>query len=453
MIGMITPFGRAMIEGPDAYAPGGYGIPVSGSSKMIIPEGYTEMTTDVSDITSSDDIIEEGAYDNVTSVIVNKIYPMVKKSLDKSTAPLKRVISEFINRNYDLLYAIAPYDRIYFNQKDIDAMFKAFGFTEKEVAKIMEECFFWDQPYNPQCAKEPYVMTLMMAIRYFLLTNKRKDAELVTIYLAFSGKFYSSVHGMLFPLAPPSKYPTVMDYVVNNMLTEKFDIRKYGTVFGAIRSLCITWLDTYGAEIKGKINDDELGKKVQQLRDRERSFMYNISSLYYEAYHSGIYLNYETDNLESGAEFRLTDNDALKAARYTENAMNYLVSNAVSLEICNKCKDQNIKALEIKDIMESIISNNSNHPQLRRVINILICDFMRNYAGKPVSSVEFISHSIKAKPNTKDKYIIELNEIITTWLDANSENYRRRKSRIATQNSYKKAVLMYIVLVINKTSR
>jgi hypothetical protein len=395
-------------------------------------------------------------YDNVTSVIVTKLYPKVATSMEKNTNALKKVISDFINKNYDLLYATAPYDRIYFNQNDIDAIFKALKITEKEVIDIMEDTFFWNEPYNPQCAKEPYVETLLMCIRYLLIKGKRKDAEIVTIYLAFSGKLYASVHGLLFPLAPPSKYPAVMDYVVNNMLTEKFDLRKYGTVFGAIRSLCMTWLDTYGEELKStsnKINDDRCGKLIQQLRDRERSFLYNISNLYYNAYENKLYLNYETDNLESGAEFRITDNDAQRAARYTENAVNYLVSNSVSLQLCNKCKDQNIKATEIKDIMEAIVSNNDNLPALRRVINILICDFMRNYSGKPISSVEFISHSIKAKPNTKDKYIIELKETIAGWLDENSENYRRRKSRISTQNSYQKAILMYIVLVINQTSK
>lgn len=393
------------------------------------------------------------AYDKITSVIVTKLYPMVETSLNKNTNALKKVIADFINKNYDLLYAIAPYDRIYFGQNDVDAMYKALGFTEKQVIEIMEECFFWDEKYNPQCAKEPYVMTLMMCIRYMLIKGKKKESELVTMYLAFSGKFYASVHGLMFPTAPPSKYPAVMDYVVNNMLTEKFDLRREGTVFGAIRSLCLTWLETYEKDIKGKPDDDKLGKLVQQLRDRERSFMYNISKLYYDAYSNKNYLNTETDNLESGAEFRLTDNDAAKAARYTESALNYMVSNTVSLQLCNKCKDQNIKATEVKDIMESIISNNDNLPELRRVINILICDFMRNYNGKPVSSVEFLSHSIKAKPNTKDKYIIELKETIAKWLDENSDNYRRRKSRIATQNSYQKAVLMYIVLVINITSK
>lgn len=396
-------------------------------------------------------------YDKVTSIVVTKVAPIVEASVSKSLAPLKKVISEFMNRNYDKIYAIAPYDRIYFNQNDVDSIFKALGTTEKEIANIMSECFFWDIPYNPPCAKEPYVMCLMMVIRYLLKKKQQKDAEMVAIYLAFSGKFYSSVHGLAFPTAPPSKYPTVMDYVVNNMLTEKFDLRREGTVFGAIKSLVITWMGTYRdgmtVELKGRPDDDELGKIVQQLRDRERSFMMNIAVLYYDAYNNKTYLNFETDNLETGAEFRLTDNDAARAARYTENTVNYMVSNAVSMQLCNKCKDQNIKPTEIRDIMESIITNNNNLQDIRRVVNILICDFMKNYPGKSVSSVEFISHSIRAKPNIKDKYIIELNDIITSWLNENSDNYRRRKSRLSTANSYKKAVLMYIVLIINMTSK
>jgi hypothetical protein len=251
-----------------------------------------------------------------------------------------------------------------------------------------------------------------------------------------------------------------MDYVINNMLTDKFDLKKEGTVFGAIKSLCITWLETYKESIlttnvvlKGAINkDDEFGKLIQQLRDREKSFLMNIAKPYYEAWENKSYLNYETDNL-SDENFRLTDNDAATASRITENCMNYLTSNKVSLQICNQCKDANIKSTEICDIIESILTDNNNLPDVRRVINILVCDFMRNYPGKNVGSIEFVSYSIKAKPNTHDKYLLELKETILRWLDENSANYRKRKSRKATQLSYYRAILLYLVLVINKVAR
>jgi hypothetical protein len=129
--------------------------------------------------------------------------------------------------------------------------------------------------------------------------------------------------------------------------------------------------------------------------------------------------------------------------------------NQVSLQLCNKCKDDNVKASEVKDIMTAIISDKNNLSELTRVVNILICDFMREYPGKSINSIDFMGHSLVQKPNTRDPYIIELNKIITTWLDENSANYRRRKSRIATANSYKRACVTYITLAIvaaNKNS-
>ena len=343
---------------------------------------------------------------NDSNVIIKRLYPLVSGLLAKNDAKFRDNIAKFINARHELLFDIAPYDVIYFNQTDIDNMYKALGTTENEVRDIMKDCFFWDKPYNPQCAKEPYVMTLLMCIRYYLKNNKSTYAKLTAVYLAFSGKFYASLHGgAAFPSVPPSKYKTVMDFVVNNMLTDKFDLKRTGTVFGAVESLCVTWLDTY-----------------------------------------------ETDNLDED-NFRLTDNDAATAARITENVMNSITSSYISLDICNKCKDQNIKPLEIKDIMESIVRDNDNLAELRRVINILIADFMQNNPGQRVGSIEFVSYSLKMKPNTKDKYLIEMKSAILSWLDENSPNYRKRKSRKATQISYYKAILMYIVLYINKIAR
>lgn len=389
-----------------------------------------------------------------STVLVKKLYKFVSNCLDKNDSKFRANIAKFMNSRHQQLFDIAPYDRIYFNQTDIDLMFNSLGIKEKDVVNIVRECFFWDIPINPQCIKEPYVLVLMMAIRYYLKNNKRKYAEITTIYLAFSGKFYCSLHaGAAFPTAPPSNNRTVMDYVINNMLTDKFDLKKEGTVFGAVKSICLTWIDTYEKALTSeKTTDYEFKNLVQQLRDRERSFLMNIAKLYYEAYENKNYLNYETDNLDQDA-FRITDNDAATAARLTENALNYMTSNYVSLDICNKCKDQNVKAAEIKDIMECILSDNNNLPQLRRVINIMICDFMRNYPGVKVGSIEFVSYTIKAKPNTKDQYLLEMKETILKWLDENSPTYRKRKSRKATQISYYRSILMYLTLVVNKIAR
>ena len=384
----------------------------------------------------------------ITSVVVDKLYPMVAKALDTNDAKFRKNIADFINKNHSIIFAEAPYDRLYFNQVDLDNMYKSLGFTEKDVENILENAYFWDIPINPQCVKEPYVEVLFCAIRYYLIKNRQKEAELTTIYLAFSGKFYASLHGLFFKKFPPSKYKSVMDFVVNN-LTDKFDLKREGTVFGAIKAMCVTWLSTYGQKIKGKCDDDDIKGYLQQLRDREKSFFKNISKLYYEAYENRNYMNYETDNLDPD-HFRLTENDAVIASRLTEVTMNYFTSSYVSLDICNKCKDENVKASEVKDIIECILGDNNNLPDVKKVINILICDFMRSCPHKKLSSVEFISYSIKAKPNTKDKYLLEMKAIVLRWLDENSPNYRKRKSRQSTAISYYKSIMKYFILNISK---
>lgn len=390
--------------------------------------------------------------EKITSAIVDELYPIVDASLKKNSNKLKTTIGRFINKNYELLYATAPYDVIYYTPSDVRDFFNALNIEEQSVKNILRHCYWWDQPLNPQCAKEPYVETCMMAIRYYLKNGKQKEAELTGTYLAFSGKIYASVFtGIAFPVAPPSKYKTVMDYVVNNMLSDKYDLRTKGSVFGAVYSKIQSWLEAYKTKLCGHATDEDMKNIVQQLRDRIKDFLMKIAVLYYEAKENGNYLNYENDNL-SQDNFHLSDNDSLRAERYTQNAVTYMTTNAVSLQICNQCKDSNIKATEIKGIMESILGNKEYIQDLYTVCNILICDFIKNYPKKTLG-IDFVSNSMKMRSNTKDKYWITLKETILRWLDENSPAYRKRKSRKATAISYYKAVLLYITLSIVKANQ
>lgn len=388
-----------------------------------------------------------------TSVIVEKIYPLVEKSLDKNSAAVKKCIGNFITSRHSELYDNAPYHRIYFGKEELDAFYKAIKISEQEVLNHLQNAFFWGISYNPPQIKEPFTCLVLMCIRYYIKKNKSKDAEICAIYLAFSGKFYASVHGQMFPKFPPSEHREIMEYVINNKLSERFDLRKEGSVFGAIRSLCITWLNAYEKTLKGKITDDECGLIIQQLRDREKSFMKNIAGPYYEAYENKEYLNYETDSEDDG-NFHIVDNDSLKADTYTEKALNYITTNSVDFKICSKyCADQNVKAIEIKDIMEAVLYNKDNMDDIRTVLNILITDFMKNNRGKEIYSMDFVSYSIKTKPNTKDPDLLRMKSIILSWLDENSPAYRKRKNRPGTASSYYKAILQYFVLIINKVAR
>lgn len=387
----------------------------------------------------------------VTTVAVKEIYPLVEKSLSKNTAKYKSNIQKFFEARSKDLYDTAPYSRMQFGDNERDDFFKSIDISRAQIRECLTHTYYWNMNFSPAAAKDEFTMTMMMIIRYFLLKKDEKNMELSAIYLAFSGQFYPSIHYGSFPKVQPSEYRHVMEYVINHMLTMKFDLKREGSVFGAIRSICRTWLETYKDIIKDP-DDEENAEVIKQLHGRIKSFMKNIATLYYEAYENKMYLTYDSDSAEEDS-FRIADNDSLRSERYVENAMSFINNNNVDFKLCSMSADQNVKVNEVKSIIESIQDDKQNIAEIKELFRILISDYMSNSKDKNVASIEFVSYSIKAKPNSKDKNIIRIKEIIEHWLDENSPQYRKRKSRAATKSSYYQSVLTYYVLVINKANK
>ena len=386
-----------------------------------------------------------------SNYILDELYPLVKSKLDNKNIERKFIsnIAQFFNAKSTQINDIAPYTNIYFNQSDLDKLLKSIDITEKEVIDILSKCWFWDQDIRPKCTKEPYVEILMCAIRYYIISNNIKYTEMITIYLLFSGKFYASIYSSLwrFPVNP-----SIMDYVINNNLSDKYDLKKEGTVFKAIKKLANTYLDKYSKDIASRDHsDNDFKNNIQQLRDREKSFLGNIFTSYIEAAESKSYLNYETDNLDPD-KFRITDNDSAKASRITESAIGILTTQKVSREYCNNAHDSRVKSEQVQSILENIIlSDKNNIPQLKRVINIMICDFMSGNPGVPVNSAAFLSYAITAKPNTKNDLVIEMKTTILSWLEQDAV-YRKRSATKATAISYYRSIVCYLAQVIMKAA-
>lgn len=387
----------------------------------------------------------------VTRVAVNKIYPIVEKSLQKNTPVYKKNVQEFIKDRSKDLYDIVPVRRIPFGSEDIDSFFKAMKIDKNEITQCLSETYYWNMNFNPRAAKDEFTMTMMMVIRYFLLKNKQTDAEISTIYLAFSGKFYPSIHSQKFKI-PPEKYRHIMEYVLNNVLTQKYDLKREGSVFGAVRSICKTWLRTYTPKFKNP-DDEDVADMIQQLHGRIKSFLGNIAAAYYDTYEKrDSYFAYASDFNDQDS-FRIADNDSLLAERCVENAMNWITTKQVDYKLCKWASDKNVKVDEIKSIIESIQEDSDNLLLIREMMQLIIADYFSTSKNKDVTSYEFINKSIVAKPNSKNKYVIRQKEIIEYFLDENSPAYRKRKSRPDTKSSYYKSILTYYVLVINESNK
>ncbi len=387
----------------------------------------------------------------VTTVAVDKIYPIVEKSLSKNTAKYRKNIQTFFESRSKELYDTAPYTRMQFGEDERKDFFKSIEINELDIRNCLKETYYWNMNFSPKAAKDEMTMTMMMIIRYFLKKKDEMNAELSAIYLSLSGHFYPSIHYGSFPKVQPNEYRHVMEYVVNNMLTMKYDLKREGSVFGAIRSICRTWLETYHDTLMNP-DDEENAELIKQLHGRIKSFMKNIASLYYDAYENKMYLTFDSDSADED-NFRLADNDSFKGERYVENAMNFINNNNVDFKLCQMASDSNVKVSEVKSIIESIQDDKQSIAEIKELFRLLISEYMQNGKDKNVASIEFVSYCVKAKPNSKNKNVLRQKEIIEGWLDEKSPQYRKRKSRAATKSSYYTSVLTYYVLVINKANK
>lgn len=386
-----------------------------------------------------------------TKAILDLYNKEVAPALDKNTSKFKSVMAKFIEKRQKELYSDAPYDRIYFTTEDENEMFNAIGVSRETIRSYMDKTYFAEEANFAQAAKSEMTMLDMCIIRYFFLKNKTKELELALIHLSFSGKFYPSIHYGSYPKVEPVAH--VMLYVVNNCLSNKFDIKTQGSVVGAVKNIAVTWVKTYSSKFKS-FDDEDVVYLIQQLHNRIKSFMKNIASEYYKVYEDkDNFMTYDSDSLDAD-NYRIADNDSVRAERIVERAMNRITSTGVDYRLCKIASSDLVKVDEIKSIIESLLSDRKVLAEVKELLGLLVTNYFANCKGdKDVTDIAFITYSIAPKPNAKNKDIVRQHEIIEGWLEDNSTAYIRRRSRAATKSAYFKSIYTYFTLIITESNK
>lgn len=391
-------------------------------------------------------------YEANTSAIKKELYPIIEEALNKSSTKTsyKKLINDFISFRSESLYDSLPCDRILCSEMEMDKIFDVLKISKTKVKEIVDKTYYGPvDNFNPLAAKHEFTVTLICMIRYFLLNKMKKESELAMIHLSFSGKFYPSLHYRSYPTVVPAKH--IMEYVVNNCLSKKFDLTTHGSVFGAIKSVGTTWVDTYIDKFK-KFEDEDIVYLIQQLHSRIGSFIKNIAIEYYKAYEDkDLYIAYSSDSFDP-EDFHLADSDTLKVSKYTEKSVNVINSNGVEYRLCRMCSNNDITPNECKAVIESIVGHKENIPEIKELISLMISLYFAT-GERDVTDIKFITFTIAPKPNAKQKEILRMKDIIEGWLSESGTAYMRRRSRIATKNSYERAVRMYFALVIHNSNR
>ena len=348
-------------------------------------------------------------YDADTSAIRDKLWPVVEKAMSDSNVrrKYKTLVNSFIANRSNSLYDNIPCDRIPCSEKEMDQLFNILDIKKSFVSEVIMETHYGDKEFRPLAAKHEFTVTMILVIRYFLLNKMEKDCELACIHLAFSGKFYPSNHYASYPIIPARH---IMEYVVNNELSKKFDLVVHGSVFGAIRSVSTTWLNTYTDKMN-TLEDEDVVYLIQQLLSRVGSFIKNIAREYYRVYENkDEYISYTSDSMDPD-DYHLADNNTLKISKYTEACVNYINLNGVDYKICKQCSNSDITPNECRAVIESIISNRDNIPEIKELISLFIALYFST-GSQDLTNIDFITYTVSPKPNAKQKEMVKCKEIM-----------------------------------------
>ena len=193
-----------------------------------------------------------------TEAILKDVYPIIESSMNKNMMAWKRCMSSFIQRRNEMLFDTMPCDRILYRDNDKEELYQALKITMDQIKEKMQGTYYASiLHFKPNSAKDDLTIVALCIVRYFSLKKDKKNLELANIYLAFSAKFYPLVHYEFFKTVAPSKYRHVMEYVVNNKLSQKFDLKSKGTVIGAVKSINETWVTSYEKMLKD-FDDEEV---------------------------------------------------------------------------------------------------------------------------------------------------------------------------------------------------
>ena len=385
-----------------------------------------------------------------TTALDTILYPKVSTLMSKNLSKYKNMLSKFVSKRQQQLYDTFPASRILYGLEDSKELYDAVGITEEEIlAAISKTYYVAISNFNPRAAKSPTTVLCMCIIKYFYNKNDKKNLELACMYMAFSGNFYPSIHYAFFPIEP-SQYRHVIDYVVNEYMDMRYDIKATGSLIGAVTNLCTTWIDSYAKLLKSKTSDEDYVYMIQQLHTRLKSMIKNCATAYYECYDKKLYMTYNSDNMsEDASEFRIAESDLSRAELLTQKTMGIITTTDVSYINCKRASNDTIKTEELKSIIEEVVNNTDNLERLQELIRLIIINYMHDCSKSSIDDpIGFLKYSTTAKPNSNDKNINREKEIIEKFLDENSPSYRKRKSRLATKLAYNRAFKTYLVLTI-----
>ena len=396
-----------------------------------------------------DDVFFEEALKD-TTILRDRLYPKVEECLKVpgNVKKLKKIISDFVEKNTDKLTTPGPQYLIVFGDQDKDLYYKLFEMKKEEVLAAMKDVVkeTGSKSDFKYLLGNPFLALLYYIIRYF--TYHKDEKALNGCLSMFAIDVYWSIFTKYFPNGVLEPF---MNYTIDN-LTDKFIIKKAGTIFAALTESARRSYGFHESKIKSG-NDAECVSFMQRIRNDQNSMFRTLSQIYYKNYKEGNAIATRNDNYDpSNPIIDDVRTSSTEIQSVVDKTCMPMITNGIDVVLAEAAaRMSNISITNLRIYLTKIFVS-ERLTEITQLVESMIFLFV-NESRRSVREIKsqyflYWSAALFKKTNSKDGNIIRINAILDKWGTVTGiyETFRSEGSRI----NYKKAIFLYIAMSVQK---
>lgn len=385
-----------------------------------------------------------------TTILKDLIYPIVEKTFatQANVRKYRMLISQFFEKNTPKLTTPGPQYLIVFGDADKDEFYKLFGITKEEIVFAMKNVIksAGSSAEFKYLTNNPFLSFLYYIIRYFTLHHDDKALN-ATLGL-FSIDVYWSIFTKYFP---NGVIEPVMNYTIDN-LTDKFIIKKAGTIFGALTESAKHSYEFHKSKIRTG-NDPDCIAFLQRIRNDQNSMFRTISGIYYDNHKKGNAITTRNDDYDP--ENPILD-DITSASTEVQATVNRvcmpMIANGVDISLAEAASAiGNVSVTNLRIYLMKIFVN-ERLDEITQIVESILFLYINgeHKSSRDIRSAHFLywTYALFKKTNSKDGNIVRINTILNRWGEETGI-YKAFKSE-GSKINYKRAIFTYIAMCIQK---
>jgi len=378
-----------------------------------------------------------------SSVIVKtKYYPEIEKNIAKNNGrEFLSYIPRYIDRNHDKLFN-ADFKHLSWRVDSMDGevVFDTVGKNPEELNRIIKETKQTEDSWVLYNKAEYWSMIFI--IKYFQDNKKEREMKMSILYFALA--LYSSVIRKCFKFEPN---PNIMEYTINS-LSNRYDIKKYGTIINVLQKLSYGCHETYKDYLDDKdFCDLHIKDYLNNMYVRINNFVKEILTVYIKNKENKNYMNTEREKTDA-EDFYETNNISNKIYQMTEKVANTIITSNLNVNIVEmSAKMSNVSISEVRNVITRILEKDDK--RIKEFIALFLHQYLvvDKHPEATFSSPNYLVYvnKIYGKSNTNDKGVIRMKEILDEWLKENSEKYLKTQ-RVASLIAFRKSIMLFFCI-------